>query len=337
MNMRCQIGVLIVSLSIIAVMKSADAHEVRSAYLQITEIGAQEYEIFWKTPLTTLTASPVSVRLPESCLAHSLSRPYGDTGVSIERWTVECNPDLVGQPVTIFGLSSTLLDVFVRVERLGQSVQYGRITSPSNSLIIDTTPSPLELLATYLILGVDHILTGLDHLALLLVLLMIVRNGRRLFLIITAFTVAHSFTLAMVALGITDFPRGPIEVLIVASVAIAAVELAKLSNGKPGLTYRRPWIVAFMFGLLHGAGFAAALLDFGLPARGQVLALFSFNVGVEIGQLSFILLMVLLGKITRQLFLRHWSQTWQSRAIAYSVGPYAVYLACGLLLQASAT
>ena len=181
-----------------------------------------------------------------------------------------------------------MTDVIVRLLRADNSVQTVRLTPPAPSFIVETVPGQWEVAATYLKLGIEHILLGVDHLLFVLALLILVKGWRRLVATVTAFTIAHSMTLAAASLGYVHVPVRPVEAVIALSILFVAGEIIHGRRGRPGLTERRPWVVAFIFGLLHGFGFANALHEVGLPRHAIPVALLFFNVGVEIGQLFFI-------------------------------------------------
>ena len=206
-----------------------------------------------------------------------------------ERWTVNCPGGLTGGTIHIAGLSATMTDVLVRLQRLDGSTQVTRLAPSAPSFVVEAAPRTLTVARTYLVLGIEHILGGVDHLLFVLGLLLIV--GRRWGLLIktiTAFTVAHSITLALATLGFVHVPEAPVEAVIALSIMFVASEVLHARAGRPGLTTRSPWLVAFTFGLLHGFGFAGALNAIGLPQNSIPVALLLFNVGVEVGQLLFV-------------------------------------------------
>ena len=220
----------------------------------------------------------------------AVTEPHGSftNNAFIERWTVRRKGGLAGGTIDISGLDATVTDALVRVERLDGTVQVARLTPASPSFVVAASPTISEVALTYLKLGVEHILTGYDHLLFLLALIMMVRNVRVVVATVTAFTVAHSITLALAALQVVHVPSPPIEAAIALSIMFVAAEAVRFRRGEKSLTVSYPWIVAFFFGLLHGLGFAGALLEIGLPQSDVPAALFTFNIGVEIGQLLFI-------------------------------------------------
>jgi hydrogenase/urease accessory protein HupE len=195
---------------------------------------------------------------------------------------------LAGNRIEFVGLQATITDVLVRVQLL-DGTRSTTLVRPSKPWVDIATPQgPLSVAGAYLAHGVEHILFGFDHLLFVLALILIVRSGRVLVWTITAFTLAHSITLSLATLGVVHVPGPPVEATIALSIILLACEIVRLKRGEPSLTARWPWVVAFTFGLLHGFGFAGALIDIGLPQGDIPLALFSFNVGVEVGQLIFI-------------------------------------------------
>ena len=190
--------------------------------------------------------------------------------------------------IGVKGLSATMTDVLVRLARADGSVQVVRLTPSTPAFVVAATPGSWEVARTYTLLGVEHILRGIDHLLFVLALMLLVRNKWMLVKTITAFTVAHSVTLAAATLGWVRVSQPPVEAVIALSIVFVAGEIIRARQLKPGLTQRYPWVVAFTFGLLHGLGFASALAEVGLPQLSIPVALLFFNIGVEIGQLMFI-------------------------------------------------
>jgi hydrogenase/urease accessory protein HupE len=183
--------------------------------------------------------------------------------------------------------------------------------------------SPFWRAGAHLTLGIEHILTGIDHLLFVLCLLILVDGWRRLVTTVSAFTVAHSLTLGAATLGLATVPQAPVEAVIALSIVFVAGEIVHGVRGRPGITARAPWAIAFVFGLLHGFGFAGALLEAGLPDNAVPLALLFFNLGVEVGQLAFVVLVLVALQAWRRLPLR--APAWTSAAVAYLVGSVAMY------------
>lgn len=265
---------------------TAQAHELRPAFLQIDETARGQYAVTWKVPARGEMKLALYPRFPSTC--HQLSEPAGgDVETAyVTRWHMDCEGELANQSIFVDGLSSTYTDALVRIVNLDGSVQTSRVTPQSPEMIVAAQPGALETAQTYFVLGVEHIITGFDHLLFVLALLLLIRNTRSLLLTITAFTAAHSVTLAFSALGIASASQPPIEALIALSIMFVAAEI--LRDNQVNLSSRYPWIVSFLFGLLHGFGFGGALRDIGLPQKDVPLALLTFNLGVEAGQLVFV-------------------------------------------------
>jgi hydrogenase/urease accessory protein HupE len=216
-----------------------------------------------------------------------------------------------------------MTDVLVRLVRTDSSVQVARLTPSAPAFVVEATPRSLDVARAYTVLGVEHILGGIDHLLFVLGLMLIVRSRWLLVKTITAFTVAHSVTLGAATLGWVHVPQPPVEAVIALSIVFLARELARQRHGRAGLVERYPWIVAFIFGLLHGFGFAGALREVGLPQTEIPLALFTFNIGVELGQLMFVGAVLMALAALRRILLR--LPAWMYAAPAYGIGSMATF------------
>ena len=281
---------LVVLSGLVATACVAHAHESRPAYLEINEIQPGRYAVIWRTPVTAGMRLPVWLELPAGSrdMTPPSLRELSDS--RIEHRLVEASGGLVGKRIQFVGLQGTITDVLVHVQ-LADGTQSNTLVHPSQAWVeITAAPTLFSVVRTYVRYGIEHILGGVDHLLFVLALLLIVRGGKRIFATITAFTVAHSMTLAAATLGWVHVPSPPVEAIIALSIVLVAVEIVRGMQGQVGLTARAPWLVAFCFGLLHGFGFAGALAAVGLPERAIPLALLCFNVGVEIGQLIFVAL-----------------------------------------------
>jgi hydrogenase/urease accessory protein HupE len=262
------------------------AHEVRPAFLELRQRGDGHYEILWKVPsLGNDMRLGIYVELPENCKRLGESHRLFSNNAFIERWSVDCPGGLVGHTIAIAGLTATVTDVLVRVQRTDGTTQVVRLNPAAATFVVEAQPDALEVAATYFRLGVEHILTGVDHLLFVLALLILVKGVKRLIATVTAFTLAHSLTLAGATLGLVHVPQPPVEACIALSIVFVAAEILRRRGG---LTARFPWVIAFIFGLLHGFGFAGALSEVGLPQNAIPIALLFFNLGVEAGQLLFI-------------------------------------------------
>jgi hypothetical protein len=303
----------------------AVSHEVRPAYLELRQTGPETFDVLWKVPGRGEDMRlGLYVELPSDCVNTTEPRAQMLNAAFSERWSVRRAGGLTGGTIHIAGLSSTMTDVLVRLERLDGTTLIARLTPSAPSFVVGAAPDAWAVARTYGVLGVEHILLGIDHLLFVLGLLLIV--GRRLGLMlktITAFTVAHSITLALAALGLVHVPQAPVEAVIALSIMFVAAEILHARAGKPGLTARAPWTVAFVFGLLHGFGFAGALSETGLPQNDVPLALLLFNVGVEIGQLLFVAAVVAVVAVMARLRVR-WPK-WSAAIPAYAIGTCAAF------------
>jgi hydrogenase/urease accessory protein HupE len=301
----------------------AAAHEVRPAYLELREEKPGEFNVLFKTPMqgdARLALAAIFSGNVED-MTPMISRPTGNA--MVQTWRMRAIEPLEGQKVLIDGLRNTMTDVLVRVEFASGDAWVERLTPSAPEATIPRTPSRLFTAATYLKFGIEHILLGFDHLLFVLALLIITEGTWRLVKTITAFTVAHSITLALATLGFVHVPSPPVEAAIALSIAFVTVEIVHVHQGRRSLAARAPWLVAFVFGLLHGFGFAGALSEMGLPTGQIPVALLFFNVGVEIGQLLFVgAVLVLVGLIrVRRLSL----PTWLKLVPPYAIGTIAMF------------
>jgi hydrogenase/urease accessory protein HupE len=266
---------------------TAAAHEVRPAFLQITEQvnadGQRWFAVLWKQPAVQNGRLAITPVFPENCELTDQSPPEITNAAFIQRWQTDCN--LSSASIHIDGLSMTLTDVMVRYDGADGSTSNFvlRPESPTLNLATDT-PSTLS----YLWIGVEHLLFGIDHVLFVIGLVLFIRAPWALLKTVTAFTFAHSITLALSVLGWVKIDQGPVEAIIALSILFLARELVEAPDKRSRLTVANPWIMAFIFGLLHGFGFAGALSDVGLPQDDLWLALLLFNVGIELGQLLII-------------------------------------------------
>jgi hydrogenase/urease accessory protein HupE len=300
-------------------------HEVRPGYLELRQTGADSWSVLWKVPAQGEMRLSIHPRFPENCALASEPIALQAGGGYTERTSIACKGGLAGHAIGIDGLSATMTDVLVRMEGLDGTAQITRLTPSAPSFVVEAAPSALEVAGTYLVLGVEHILLGIDHLLFVLALLILVKGTRRLIWTVTAFTLAHSVTLAGATLGLIHVPGPPVEAAIALSIVFVAAEIVHSRHGISGLTERFPWIVAFTFGLLHGFGFASALSEVGLPQSAIPVALLFFNVGVEIGQLLFIASVLAAIAAARQIMRRFAvaQPGWAWRVPPYAIGSVA--------------
>jgi hydrogenase/urease accessory protein HupE len=315
-----------VLLAALAIAPGASGHEVRPAYLEITESAPGRYAVLWRTPVTSGMRLPVLLRFPEG--AREVREPIVQelTDSLLERRTIDAGErGLSGKRIEFVGLQGTITDVLVRVA-LRDGTGSTTLVRPSQPWVeIAAARGPLAVLRAYLAHGIGHILFGFDHLLFVLALILIVRSRRVLFVTITAFTVAHSLTLALATLGVVHVPGPPIEAAIALSILLLAVEIVHLERGEVGRTARWPWVVAFAFGLLHGFGFASALSDVGLPQGDIPLALFAFNLGVECGQLGFVALVLGVTAVARRVRLGVRVERYAVRVAPRAIGTLAAF------------
>ena len=286
--MMKKIKYLLIILFSISSAKSR-AHEIRPAYLEIKEIGANRVSVFWKQPVSGESGIYLVPILSSGWLNDTASVNSSSGAVLIRQWNIKTRNSIAGQTITIDGLKNTITDVLVNIT-FRDGTKLTRIILPSDpTLLVEKSEHTTLPVLDYLRLGIEHILSGIDHLLFVLALILIVRGKMRLFKTVTAFTVAHSITLAAATLGWVHIPSAPVEAVIALSIIFLAVELVHYYRGEPVFSSRYPWVVAFIFGLLHGFGFAGALANVGLPEHDIPLALLLFNLGVETGQIIFIL------------------------------------------------
>ena len=298
------------------------AHEVRPAYLGIKQISENTFKVLWKIPSQDGKTPKIYPVFPESWKQLSYdAQLLGAEGQY--NWEFEIEGPLAGQKLAFQGISKTLIDVLVNIE-MTDGTRYSKPVRASNPFYtIPNEPSTWEVVGTYTILGIEHILIGIDHLLFVLALLFVTKGKWKLIKTVTAFTVAHSITLSMAALGFMKIPIAPVEAVIALSIVFLAREIVMYREGKETLTYKYPWIVAFTFGLLHGFGFASALSETGLPQQSIPLALLFFNVGVEMGQLIFIA--IVLGIIAFSKQFNFNIPLLKQRSVAYMIGIVSCY------------
>lgn len=298
------------------------AHEVRPAYFSITQTTDSTYQVVWKLPAMGNAIPKIYPTLPadwkilnekSNLLPGNLRRTY----------TILTANSIEGTTLYFEGQERTLIDILIFV-KLMDGTQYSAMVKPAKPIYeIPLAPDQFSVVKTYLVLGIEHILFGIDHLLFVLALLLITKGFGKLVKTITAFTIAHSITLSLATLGVVGLPGPPVEAVIALSIVFLAVELMHYYKGREGLTVRYPWVVAFTFGLLHGFGFAGALAEVGIPQTEIPAALFFFNVGVELGQLVFVIAM--LGLIAMSRKARIILPSWLKWVPPYAIGSIAAF------------
>jgi hydrogenase/urease accessory protein HupE len=315
---------LAIWVAFLVLVPSLWAHESRPAYLEVKETAPGQFSLLWRTPMLSGMRLPIGLQLPEDVknLKEPTTEELADS-VLVRYW-IEAGPNgLAGQRIEFPGLQGTITDVLVRVEMLdGRS--WTTIVHPSQPWVeITAAQTRLQVMGSFIVQGIRHILFGADHMLFVLGLLLIVKGRWMLLKTITAFTVAHSITLAIATLGYAEAPVLPLNAAIALSILFLGPEIVRSWRGETSFTIRHPWVVAFAFGLLHGFGFASALTSAGLPKAELPIALLSFNVGVEIGQLSFVALILLLERAFRILEVK-WPR-WAEALPGYTVGSLGAF------------
>ncbi len=316
--------VFVVAAALCVLAAGARAHELRPAYLELRQQGPDVYDVLWKVPgRADGMRLALYVQFPADCRDLTERRGVLVNNAYAERWRVQRAGGLDGCTITIDGLSATFTDALVRIERLDGTSQVTRLTSSSTSFVVERAPQRRQIAATYFKLGVEHILTGVDHLLFVLALIIITKGGWKLVKTVTAFTVSHCATLSLAALGVVHVPQRPVEAVIALSIVFVASEALRLRQGRVGITARAPWVVAFTFGLLHGLGFAGALSEVGLPQSHIPTALLFFSGGVEAGHFAFI--GAVLGLVALLRPARRFVPRWAAQVPPYAIGAVATF------------
>lgn len=301
----------------------AHAHEVRPSYLELIQQTEKTYAVLWKVPAkgNRLRLS-LAVKFADDVQAISKAIEHFTHGSYVKRWNISHAQALINTTIKIEELQSTFTEVLVRIEHLDGSVQVSRLMPESPSILVEASLTTVQVTKTYTRLGVKHILTGADHLLFLACLLLIAKTPQRILITITGFTLAHSVTLVISALGIVNLNIAAVEAIIALSIVFLATEIAK--GKRNTLSWNYPVSVSASFGLLHGFGFATILNEIGLPQTELVTGLLFFNIGVEIGQLIFV--MTVIGGIKILMHLKFdIQQPIIRKSIAYCVGTLASF------------
>jgi hydrogenase/urease accessory protein HupE len=304
---------------------AASADYFRPAYLELTERGGGVYDVRWKTPAQSeAVIMPIKPVFPPGS---RMSRPFVSSyaaGAVVMTGELTVTGGIEGKVIRFDGLRESGNQALVRFVREDGGEDLYKVSSIEPELTIPTEPDSISVSARYTQLGIEHIWFGFDHLLFVAALFMLVGNLRTLFWTITSFTVAHSITLALVTLDVIHVPVPPVEAFIALSIVFVAVEVVRKDRGRPSLAARKPWLIAFTFGLLHGLGFASALAAIGLPRNNVPLALLFFNVGVEIGQIAFVAALIVIWRIARR--LAQPAQLSAARLVScYGIGGLASY------------
>jgi hydrogenase/urease accessory protein HupE len=286
--MRCWRNFTVVVVMLAAQALFLFAHEVRPAYLELHQTAATTYAVLWKVPAVGDMRLSIRPQFPENCKPAGDIASYRASDSYTERSSLACPGGLNGGKITVDGIAATMTDVLVRIERMDGSTQVARLTQSVPALVVAASPSRLQVARVYSVLGVEHILTGVDHLLFVLALIIVTRGGWKLAKTVTAFTLSHSITLTAATLGFVHVPQPPVEAVIALSIVFVAAEILRMRRGIKSIGISAPWMVAFSFGLIHGLGFAGGLSDAGLPVAHIPTALLFFSLGVESGHFLFI-------------------------------------------------
>jgi hydrogenase/urease accessory protein HupE len=302
------------------------AHALDPGYLELSSLGQDQWRVTWRVPNVSGRPMAIEARLPDTCSNGDPPALIFDGRAWTTGWVATCPEGLVGGEISIAGLDRTRTETLVRYELTPGETRVQRLTASETSFTVPPKAGTFDILRSYVALGVTHILEGLDHLLFVFALLLLISDRARLFWAITAFTLAHSITLAAATLGWFRIPSPPVEAVIALSIVFLAYELTLPPERRDPMAVRFPWIVSFAFGLIHGLGFAGALREIGLPEGDIPLALFAFNVGVELGQLLFIAAVLTLGFVIRSfypLINRHAASL--TRATSYAIGSLSAF------------
>lgn len=291
---------VIVLIFISASMARAD--EYRPAFLELKQTSSDEFGVLWKVPTTGGMRSNLYLRLAADVALATPVRGSMVGAAFIERFNIRRDGGLAGTEIVVQGLTGASTDVLVRIERLDGSTEVARLAAANPSFRVEGSLTRMEVASSYTFFGIEHILEGIDHLLFVACLIFVAGSARRILITISGFTIAHSITLTLAALNLVRLPIPPIEAVIALSIVFLAREIAL--ERRDTLTWRYPIAVSASFGLLHGFGFASALGEIGLPQTEIPVALFAFNVGVEIGQILFVATLVLCAWVITKLVLR---------------------------------
>jgi hydrogenase/urease accessory protein HupE len=322
--MRRSVLFTLVGLAVVGTCAAVSAHESQPGTLDLRQVDRDRYEVTWRAPLYFGQPHPARLKLPESwkTVVEATVRLLADSQV-FRRVVIVGSQGVEGSVIRFPGLESTITDVFVRLNRLDGTTMTAVVRPTKPYAQLRGERSWYVTAGEYVGLGFHHILQGIDHLLFVLGLLLIVKDRMTLLKTVTAFTVAHSITLAIAALGYASAPLPPLNAAIALSILFLGPEIVRSWRGQTSLTIRYPWVVSFLFGLLHGFGFASGLSTTGMPRAELPLALLFFNVGVELGQLVFVLAALALVRSFKVLEVR-WPR-WVEALPGYAVGSFGAY------------
>ena len=329
--MICRLFALVFGLILLCPANDAHSHALEPGYLEIVPTQRGDWQVTWRKPAVGGRPLGIDAVLPDICAPRQSGPMRFDGSAYVVGWIATCTAPIQAGEIFIDGLGEVATEVLLRfVPEPGASATTLRLTPDNPSLQLPAVATPLTVLSSYFALGFDHILGGIDHLLFVLALMLLVPTLRMLFWTITAFTVSHSLTLALSAMGWVSLPMPPVEAVIALSVVFMAAEILKRGSGQTTLIQRAPWVVAFAFGLLHGLGFASALREIGLPDADIAIALVAFNLGVEAGQLAFVAVVLAVALCARFVVRRFRDrplalETHIATGLAYVIGSTAAF------------
>ncbi len=298
MGVRLLVGLL----AVLLLAESSWAHRFAPSLLKVTELADGRYSVVWKTPAQGVSPIPLKPEWPESCGIVNASPMQMEGTGRIGTFQLDCTElgedGLVGDTLGVSGLGANSASAMVMLSLLDGRHYQQVLNAEQPEFVVPEEPGSAEVVTDYTVLGIEHIWGGIDHLLFVFGLLLLVGGGKRLLWTITAFTLGHSITLSLVTLGFFDYPVALVEFAIALSIFVLAVELTR--TDRHDLLWRNPWWLAGGFGLLHGMGFAGALAETGLPQDNVPLALLFFNIGIEIGQIAFIIAILLVWMVIRK-------------------------------------
>ncbi len=312
--------------------RNAAGHALSPALLSLAETTGGRVDVTWKIPLLRIIGADLQPVFPADCPVVHQGMPSDDDDSRTTRLQLDCGAGgLVGKRFGVDGLGTAKTDALLHVELADGRTLDTVLRARESALVIPDREHAVGLASRYVALGVEHILTGYDHLLFVFGLVLLATSVRALVATVTAFTLGHSVTLTLAALDVARVPSGPVEVLIAFSIFVLAVELARPAAPadassralRDTLARRRPWLMALVFGFLHGLGFAGVLRETGLPAGAVPVALFGFNLGIELGQLAFVLVVLALATVGRPVLRR--LPAWSQAVPTYAIGSLAAF------------
>jgi len=327
---RSLFGLLLLALLLVGGGRMGEAHALDPGYLNLQNLSGDAWRVFWRKPAVKGAPMKIDLILPDNCTPQNGGVERFDGAAFVSQWVATCPGGLGNGRIQIKGLEATRTEVLIRIEDAEHATLTVRLTPGKPWFDIPEDLSTGQVFASYLALGYAHILEGYDHLLFVFALLVLIGNPWRLVGAITAFTVAHSITLALATLGVLTVPSPPVEAAIALSIVLLAVEILRRRSTGDQLTEKYPWIISFSFGLLHGLGFAGALSEIGLPQGDIPMALLAFNIGVEAGQLSFVAAVLLVFVAMRAVWPKLVAAMHQPGApgttvMGYAIGAMSVY------------